>query len=107
MRLMVIIVILLSSVSMASDRVSVRYHGPVDLDRMDCEPVTRSSFIQRICYNEADAYAVVNLNEVYYHYCEIPASVIAQWFEAASMGGFYNARVKGRFDCRDATPPAY
>lgn len=108
MRLIAITILsLLCAVCVASEVVSVRYHGPVNLDRMDCDPVTRSSFIQRICYNQADAYAVVNLSGTYYHYCEVPALVITQWFNAPSMGQFYNARIKGGYDCRYSTPPEY
>ena len=40
------------------------------------------------------------LRGTYYHYCEAPKSTVAAWFSASSMGKFYNAYIKGRYDCR-------
>jgi hypothetical protein len=55
---------------------------------------------------------LIKLNEAYYHYCELPASVLAQFMEAPSMGQFYNQNIKGwgsdgPFDCRTHRVPNY
>ena len=90
-----------------TETVYVKYRGPVDLSPFGCEWITRSSFVQRLCYDASEQYVIVNLRGTYYHYCEVPASVVAAWRNAESIGGFYNASVKGRFDCRVLRVPSY
>ena len=90
-----------------AETVVVKYRGPVDLAHMRCESITRSSFINRLCYDAKEKYVVVALDATYYHYCGVPADVVANWRAAESMGRFYNAQIKGRFDCRQGHVPAY
>lgn len=90
-----------------AETVIVKYRGPVDLTPFKCDQITRSSFINRVCYDEAHAYMIVLLKETYYHYCDIDKATL-QAFEAAdSMGRYYNATIKGHFDCRTGHVPAY
>jgi hypothetical protein len=89
------------------ETVMVKYRGPVDLAPFQCEWITRSSFIQRLCYDPKESYVVVNLNGTYYHYCEVPPHVISEWRAAESMGRYFNAAVKDRFDCRLLRMPTY
>lgn len=99
--------IALFSASGSAETVIVKYRGPVNLARMTCESITRSSFIRRLCYDAKEEYVVVALDATYYHYCGIPAGVVAKWRAAESMGRFYNASIKGRFDCRKGHVPEY
>jgi hypothetical protein len=89
------------------EQVFVKYRGPVNLAPFDCEWVARSSLVNRVCYDKKEQYLIVNLSGTYYHYCEIPANVVSAWKQSDSMGRFYNARVKGNFDCRVNRMPAY
>lgn len=93
--------------AVAGEVVMVKYRGPVDLAPFTCEFVQRSSLVQRLCYDAREQYVIVNLSGTYYHYCEVPASTLAAWRGAESMGRFYNRNVKGRFDCRVNRVPAY
>lgn len=81
------------------ETVFVKYRGPVDLETFTCHH-TVSSFVNRICYHSENQYLIVLLNKTYYHYCRIPPSVVEQWLKAPSKGRFYNAYVKGKYDCR-------
>lgn len=90
-----------------AETVSVKYGGKVDLTPFHCESITRSSFINRLCYDSQEGYVIVSLNGTYYHYCEVPAGVVNEWRQADSMGRYYNAHVKGRFDCRINRAPSY
>jgi hypothetical protein len=109
----VIAVILAISVQHASaETVDVKYRGLVDVRTFACSDVTRSSFIRRVCYDRANQYMLIKLNETYYHYCELPAAVLEQFMEAPSMGQFYNQNIKGwgsdgPFDCRTHRLPIY
>ncbi len=85
----------------------VKYHGMVTLDKFDCTTVSRSSFVKRVCYERSNAYMVILLGSTYYHYCGIPSAVVRDLLSAESAGRYYNAAIKGRYDCRNATIPKY
>jgi hypothetical protein len=40
----------------------VKYRGPVDLAPFKCDSISRSSFIQRVCYDEKNSYMLINLS---------------------------------------------
>jgi hypothetical protein len=82
-----------------SECVDVKYRGVVCLDSFDCSDVTRSSFIRRVCFRR-NKYMLISLNETFYHYCEIDAGTVSSLLNAPSMGRFFNASIKGNFDCR-------
>jgi hypothetical protein len=82
-----------------AETVYVKYRGLVDLTGFDCQDTT-SSFVNRICYQKKTHYLIVLLGNTYYHYCRIPPSVVTDWLDASSKGQFYNANVKGEYDCR-------
>jgi KTSC domain len=87
--------------------VTVKYRGPVSLAPFKCDPITRSSFIDRVCYDAANSYMLIDLNGTWYHYCEIDAGTVSNLVAADSMGRFYNQSIKGRFDCRTHQVPHY
>jgi hypothetical protein len=97
----------LSCLPVSAEQVMVKYRGVVDLKPFECEWYTRSSLVQRICFDARETYLLVNLNGTYYHYCEVPRSTVAAWRSADSLGRFYNQNVKGRFDCRVSRVPDY
>jgi hypothetical protein len=90
-----------------SETVDVKYRGPVDLTPFACDSIERSSFIQRVCYDHENAYMIVSLNGTYYHYCDIDSATVDSFLAADSMGRFFNASIKGHFDCRTGHVPAY
>jgi len=90
-----------------AESVYVKYRGEVDLRLFDCTDITRSSFIRRVCYDQHNEYMLISLNGTFYHYCEIDAGTVSFLLDAPSMGRFYNANIKGRFDCRVNRVPAY
>lgn len=103
---------LLSVHHAAAEDVLVKYRGSVPLDSFACEDITRSSFVERVCYDEADQYMIVRLEGAYYHYCEIDPQTVSSFLAAPSMGKYFNARIKGSgseglFDCRTHQVPEY
>lgn len=90
-----------------SEVVFVKYRGPVSLATFSCETISRSSLVDRICFDAKQEYAVVSLKGTYYHYCEIPARIIASWKNSDSMGRYYNSYIKGSYDCRTNRIPEY
>lgn len=90
----------------AGEVVNVKYHGPVDVGRMDCHS-RPSSLVWRTCYDQANRYLVVNLKGTYYHYCRMPSAVVREWREAESMGRYYLANIKANaYDCRAGGIPS-
>jgi hypothetical protein len=88
-----------------AETVTVKYRGPVDLTPFNCPDLTRSSFIQRVCYDKAQNYMLINLRGTFYHYCELPSATFDALMAAPSMGQFYNQNIRGSgsdgpYDCR-------
>jgi hypothetical protein len=90
-----------------AETVDVKYRGQLDLKPFACTTIERSSFIQRVCYDTANAYMVVNLNGTYYHYCDIDEGTVNSFLAAPSMGRFFNASIKGNFACVTGHVPEY
>jgi KTSC domain len=95
-----------------AETVDVKYRGVVDLKPFACTDTPRSSFIQRVCYDNAQSYMLINLKGTYYHYCELPPTTFDAFVAAPSMGHFYNQKIKGSgsdgpFDCRAHRVPTY
>ena len=95
-----------------AESVYVKYRGNVHLTPFECSTITRSSFIRRVCYDEANEYMIIKLRNNYYHYCEIGPGTVSALMAADSMGRYYNRNIKGRgsdgpFDCRTHRVPNY
>lgn len=96
--------LLVVAVPAYAETVEVKYAEPVDLENYECVE-TVSSFVHRICFDEATARVVVRLRNTYYAYCRLDAEMVAEWLAAESKGRFYNQTIKsnaanGRFDCK-------
>jgi hypothetical protein len=48
-----------------AETVDVKYRGPVDLVPFTCQNITRSSFINRVCYDESESYMLIELDGTY------------------------------------------
>lgn len=104
-------VALLFASTASAETVDVKYHRPVDLKPFTCLD-TKSSFVNRVCYDKANAYMLILLNTTWYHYCEIDARTVSSLTKAESVGRYYNSNIKGTgkdgpFDCRTHRIPKY
>jgi len=104
-----VLIVLLLGVGVANaETVKVKYRGPVSLDAFECPSLKESSFVNRICYDRANSYLIVQLKKAYYQYCEIPASTFSEWITAPSLGRFYNQKIKGGiYGCQGKLHPSY
>jgi hypothetical protein len=94
-----------------AETVDVKYRGQVDLKPFDCTD-TKSSFVNRVCYDKSKSYMLILLKSTWYHYCEIDAATVNSLVSASSVGRYYNANIKGSgqnglFDCRTHKVPNY
>jgi KTSC domain len=106
------LLVLLSATWADAETADVKYRGPVDLKSFACQDITRSSFINRVCYDAGTQYMLILLNGTYYHYCELPKTTLDALLNASSMGQYFNANIKGSgkdgpFDCRTHRVPTY
>ena len=76
----------------------------LDLKHFQCTD-TVSSFVNRVCYDQKNAYMVILLKSTWYHYCEIDNGTVQALIKAKSVGRYFNANVKGNFDCRTRRVP--
>ena len=89
----------------------MKFRGSVDLKPFVCAD-TKSSFVNRVCYDKAKAYMLILLRNTWYHYCEIDAGTVSSLISAPSVGSYYNANIKGTgsdgpFDCRTHKVPTH
>jgi hypothetical protein len=99
-----IVTLVVTGLPARAETVDVRYRGPVDVTRFACSATT-SSVVGRVCYDRPNHYMVIQLSGVYYHYCGVDPQTVSGLLAAASVGGFYNANIRGQFDCRVIPPP--
>ena len=91
----------------SAERVYVKARGDVDLSHFRCDNISRSENVKRVCYDESEAYVLVSLKGVWYHFCGVPATTVSGWKKAASKGRYYNDVIRGNFDCSVASAPSY
>src|SRR3978361_897090 len=89
----------------AAETIDVKYYGKLDLAPFACTDVTRSSVVNRACYDKAHQFMVVQLRSVFAPEWEMPPATFAAFLAAPSMGHYYNTTIKGSgsdgpFDCR-------
>jgi hypothetical protein len=89
-----------------AETIDVKYAGQVDLGSYVCQPITRSSLVNRVCYDVGALLMIVLLRSTYYAYCDVPEDLVARFYAANSMGRFYNQEIKsdavgGRYACND------
>jgi hypothetical protein len=90
-----------------AERVYVKARGEVDLGPFRCVNVSRSENVKRICYDEHEAYVLVSVKGIWYHFCGVPATTVSNWKKAASKGRYYNDTIRGNFDCSVTPAPSY
>jgi hypothetical protein len=90
-----------------AETVDVKYRGLVDLKPFVCTDTSQSSFVRRVCYDRKETYMLILLQNTWYHYCEIDGATVSGLLQAGSVGRYFNASVKGRFDCRVNRVPRY
>jgi hypothetical protein len=95
---------LLWTAPVVSEKVELRDRVTIDLAPFACTDTPRSSVVQRVCYDEARRYMLVNVRGSYRDYCGLPAATFDAFISAQSMGQFYLQNIaasdrEGPFHC--------
>ena len=96
------LIALLLTAPLGSETVEVRDRGAVDLAPFECRDITRSSLIQRVCYDQAKRHLVVGIRGNYEAYCELPPQAYVGFMTAPSMGQFFKEHIRAhgeRYGC--------
>jgi hypothetical protein len=93
-----------------AETVNVQYGAAVDLGPFACQDITRSSIVNRVCYDAASRRIIVQANAAWWQYCDVPETVRDSFLNAPSMGQYYNATIKGSetagpYECRAHRTP--
>ena len=78
-----------------SETIDVGARGSVDLKNFECRDITRSSILQRVCYDRARRHLIVAVKGSYDQYCDLPAETYGALMGAPSMGQFFNRNIRG------------
>ncbi|KYG99379.1 KTSC domain-containing protein [Bradyrhizobium sp. DOA1] len=108
-RALVLLLAQLAATPIVSETVETGEHRLVDLRTFECRDITRSTVLQRVCYDRAQQDLIVASNGVYARYCGVTAETIDHLLGARSMGRFFNQNIKreaatGRYACRMGEP---
>jgi KTSC domain-containing protein len=77
-----------------SETVDVGDRSAVDLMTFECRDITRSSIVQRVCYDRAQRQLIVAVKGAYDQYCDLPAETFDALMGAPSMGQFFNRNIR-------------
>ena len=91
--------------------VDVKDRGAVDLKPFNCQDVTRSSVISRVCYDAESRRVLVQRHAAYYQHCDLPKDTLDAFLNAPSMGRYYTANIEGAdgsgpYACRTRKVPS-
>jgi hypothetical protein len=78
-----------------AETVNVDHRGALDLTPFACQDITRSSLVNRVCYDAANRTMIVQVKTAYSQYCDVPETTRDSFLNAPSMGQYYNANIKG------------
>ena len=113
-RLVFILALLFTAPWEEAEIVDVKDLGAVDLKPFNCQDITRSSVISRVCYDIENQRMLVQRHAVYLQYCDVPEAARDALLNAPSMGQYFNVNIKatgsdenGPYDCRTHKAPSY
>jgi hypothetical protein len=101
-----IALIMVAQAAMA-ERVFVKSRGEVDLALFRCANFSRSENVKRLCYDEREAYVLVSLKGIWYHFCGVPPSAVSAWRKNSAPGRYYNDYVREKYECQATEAPTY
>lgn len=81
--------------------VKYRSKNPVDVSNpLFVSFLPNDTTVKKVYYDATNKYLIVQLKNIYYHYCRVDATTWNNWKNATDADGFYKAEMQGNFDCR-------
>ena len=103
-RAVAILLAQLATAPIISETIETGEHRLVDLKTFECRDITRSTVLQRVCYDRAQQDLIVAVKGTYDRYCGVTADTVERLLGAPSMGQFFNRNIRrttpgSRYDC--------
>lgn len=103
-RALAILLAQLATAPIVSETVETGERRLVDLKTFECRDITRSTVLQRVCYDRTRQDLIVAAHGTYDRYCGVTADTVERLLGAPSMGQFFNQNIKrevtaGRYAC--------
>jgi hypothetical protein len=103
-RALAFLLVQLAAGPIVSETVETGDRRPIDLATFECRDISRSTVLQRVCYDRAQHDLVVATGGVYARYGGVAAETVDRLLGAPSMGQFFNRHIRreaagGRYDC--------
>jgi len=103
-RALAFLLVQLAAAPIVSETVETGDRGTIDLATFECRDISRSTALQRVCYDRAQHDLVVATGGFYARYCGVAAETVDRLLGAPSMGQFFNRHIRreaagGRYDC--------
>ncbi|MFK4382661.1 MULTISPECIES: KTSC domain-containing protein [unclassified Bradyrhizobium] len=103
-RALILLLAQLADTPIVSEAVETGEHRLVDLQTFECRDITRSTVLQRVCYDRAQQDLIVASNGAYHRYCGVTSDTVERLLGAPSMGQFFNRTIRreaagSRYDC--------
>lgn len=104
-RALAVLLAQLAAAPIVSETVQTGDRHPIDLTTFECRDISRSTVLQRVCYDRAQHDLVVATGGFFYaRYCGVTAETVERLLGAPSMGQFFNGHIRreaagGRYDC--------
>ncbi|OPY96905.1 KTSC domain-containing protein [Bradyrhizobium sacchari] len=94
----------LAAAPVVSETVETGERHLVDLGTFECRDITRSTVLQRVCYDSTRQDLVVAAGGTYDRYCGVTPDTVERLLDAPSMGQFFNQNIRreaagSRYDC--------
>ncbi|WP_431206627.1 KTSC domain-containing protein [Bradyrhizobium betae] len=104
-RALAILLAQLVAAPIVSETVETGERRLIDLGTFECRDITRSTVLQRVCYDPAQQDLIVAVGGTYDRYCGVTVDIVERLLGAPSMGRFFKQNLKreavsGRYDCR-------
>ncbi|WP_024341284.1 KTSC domain-containing protein [Bradyrhizobium japonicum] len=108
-RALVLLLAQLAGTPIVSETIETGEQRIVDLVTFECRDISRSTVLQRVCYDRAQQDLIVASNGAYVRYCGVAADTVERLMGAPSMGQFFSRNIKreatiGRYTCRTREP---
>ncbi|MCK1286865.1 KTSC domain-containing protein [Bradyrhizobium sp. 44] len=84
----------LAAAPIVSETIETGEHRLVDLKTFECRDITRSTVLQRVCYDRAQQALIVAMDGAYDRYCGVPVEMVERLLGAPSMGQFFKQNIK-------------
>ncbi|MCP3374229.1 KTSC domain-containing protein [Bradyrhizobium cajani] len=87
-----------------SETIETGERRPIDLATFECRDISRSTVLQRVCYDRAQQNLIIAINGTYDRYCGVDSDTVDRLLGAPSMGQFFNRNIRrqdvgSRYDC--------